>query len=159
MELMTRSILRQIFRYGKTIAKVAFRHPIFGVTLVPVLADGSIVLVRRVDDGCWSLPGGLVDWGETIAVAAARELREETGLELEALGRVVGIYSAPDRDPRMHSIALALEVRVRGTFAVQDTLEIAEVAAFERDRLPQTALSHDHHLQLQDYLDDRVRVA
>lgn len=156
---MRRSILGQILRYGKTIAQVAFRHPIFGVTLIPVLGDGSIVLVRRVDDGRWSLPGGFVDWGETIAAAATRELREETGLELVALGRMVGIYSDPDRDPRIHSITLALEVHAQGTFAVQDTLEISEAAAFPRDRLPSGALSHDHSTQLQDYLDQRTRLA
>ena len=156
---LRRSLLRQALRYAKAIAQVAFRHPILGVVIIPVLADGSLVLVRRVDDGRWSLPGGLVDWGEDITTTATRELQEETGLTLVQMGRLVGVYSDPDRDPRVHSVAIAIEAQVSGQFAVQDTLEISQVAAFAPDQVPLDQLSHDHSRPLQDYFQGATRIA
>jgi 8-oxo-dGTP diphosphatase len=62
-----------------------------GVTIVD---DGQIMLVRRSDDGTWCLPGGKVDFGETIEDAARRECREETGWTVELIG-LLGVYSDP----------------------------------------------------------------
>lgn len=55
---------------------------------------GEILLIRRTDNGNWSLPGGAMDIGERIAETAVREVREETGIECEVLG-LVGIYTNP----------------------------------------------------------------
>jgi 8-oxo-dGTP diphosphatase len=74
--------MRQVWRYLKTAMGLIFRHPLTGVSVIPVLADGRIVLIQRRDTGQWGLPGGLVDWGETILQAAQRELNEETDLKL-----------------------------------------------------------------------------
>ena len=142
----------RLWQILQTVLGVLFRHPLTGTTIIPRLPDGRIVLVRRSDNGLWGLPGGLVDWGEDIATAARRELKEETGLELVKIRRLVGVYSAPDRDPRVHSICVAVEVEAAGTMKVQDTLEISEVQAFELTSLPGDKLSHDHDRQLQDYL-------
>jgi 8-oxo-dGTP diphosphatase len=70
--------------------RLILRHPICGVVMVPVLADDRIVLVRRRDNGCWSLPGGMVEWGEDIPTTIVRELQEETGLKVTQIGR--GIF-------------------------------------------------------------------
>jgi ADP-ribose pyrophosphatase YjhB (NUDIX family) len=67
--------------------------PFLGVN-VAILEDGKILLTRREDFEVWCLPGGAVDEGESVAQAAIRETREETGLEVE-LTRLVGIYSSP----------------------------------------------------------------
>ena len=72
----------QLWRYIKTIMGVIFRHPITGATIIPILPDGLVVLIRRQDTGKWGLPGGFVDWGENILTTVRRELLEETGLEL-----------------------------------------------------------------------------
>jgi len=79
------------------------------VDVVVVGRDGSIVLVRRGKEpfkGMWALPGGFVEYGETVEEAAKREVREETGLEIAIIG-LVGVYSRPDRDPRGHVISIA----------------------------------------------------
>ncbi|GBF79585.1 NUDIX domain-containing protein [Aphanothece sacrum] len=143
--------MSQLWRYIKTIMGIVFRHPITGATIIPVLPDGRIVLIRRQDTGQWGLPGGIVDWGEDITTTVKRELREETGLELLEIRRLVGVYSSPDRDPRIHSISVLMEANVTGTFSVKDTLEVLEVEAFLPDELPLGNLSHDHDRQLADY--------
>ncbi|MEO1134042.1 MAG: NUDIX hydrolase [Cyanobacteria bacterium J06639_1] len=142
------------WQWTQTVLKVAFRHPIAGTTMIPVLPDGRIVLVRRRDSGLWSIPGGIIDWGEDVPTTVGRELQEETGLELVAIARLVGVYSAPDRDPRVRSISILVEVSVRGEIAVRDAREIVEARAFHRDELPRgDRLAHDHDRQLQDFLD------
>lgn len=142
----------QLWRYIKTVMGVIFRHPITGATIIPILPDGRIVLIRRQDTGKWGLPGGIVDWGEDLLTTAKRELTEETGLELVQIRRLVGVYSSPDRDPRIHSISILMAAEVRGTMSVQDTLEVLDVQAFSSEMLPLGNLSHDHERQLQDYL-------
>lgn len=119
--------------------------------MVPVLADGRIVLVRRRDNGCWSLPGGMIEWGEDIPTTIVRELQEETGLQVTQIGRLVGVYSAPKRDPRFHSICTTVEVMVEGRLYISDTQEICEVQAFEPTQIPMDALAHDHCQQLTHY--------
>ncbi|EAZ89591.1 mutator protein [Crocosphaera chwakensis CCY0110] len=131
---------------------IIFRHPITGTTIIPVLPDGRIVLIQRKDTGKWGLPGGIVDWGEDILTTAKRELKEETGLDFLNVGRLVGVYSSMDRDPRIHSISILIEAEVTGDFAVEDTLEVIGIEAFSVDNLPLGNLSHDHDRQLKDYL-------
>jgi ADP-ribose pyrophosphatase YjhB (NUDIX family) len=101
----------------------------------------------------------MVNWGQDIATTVERELAEETGLELRKICRLVGIYSAPERDPRIHSICVLVEADVQGTMQIQDTLEISEVQAFEPSAIPMGNLSHDHARQLQDYFDGKTVLA
>lgn len=143
---------RNLWRFGQTVLGVIFRHPIPGTSIIPILPDGRIVLIRRRDNGRWALPGGIVDWGEDIPNTIRRELKEETGLDLVQIRRLVGVYSAPDRDPRIHSICIVVEADVEGEMEVEDTLEVTEIQAFSPDSLPSEPMSHDHQKQLEDYL-------
>lgn len=71
--------------------------------------DGSIVLIKRKNDpfkGMHALPGGFVEYGETVEQAVLREVKEETGLEVKIL-KLLGVYSDPKRDPRGHTVAVA----------------------------------------------------
>jgi 8-oxo-dGTP diphosphatase len=145
-------VMEQLARFVQAVLGILFRHPITGTSIVPVLPDGRIVLVRRRDNGRWSLPGGIVDWGEDIPTSVKRELNEETGLDLIGIRRLVGVYSDPTRDPRFHSICVLVEAVVEGTMQAQDTLEVMDVQAFAIGDLPQGELSHDHDRQLADYL-------
>ena len=142
--------MRRLWQYFQTVLGIIFRHPIPGTSIIPILPDGRIVLIRRRDNGLWSLPGGMVDWGEDIPTAVRRELAEETGLALVNIRRLVGVYSAPDRDPRIHSICIVVEAEVKGRMEIQDTLEVMEIRAFTPSCLP-PQLAHDHSQQLQDY--------
>ncbi|QOV24194.1 NUDIX hydrolase [Anabaenopsis elenkinii] len=148
-----------LWRVVQTVLGLMFRHPITGASIIPILPDGRIVLIKRRDDGCWALPGGMVDWGEDIPQTVKRELREETGLDLVNISRLVGVYSAPDRDPRIHSICVVVEAEVQGKMEIQDTLEALEVHAFAADSLPLGQMSHDHTRQLQDYLNGLTTLA
>ncbi|MBD2384572.1 NUDIX hydrolase [Cylindrospermum sp. FACHB-282] len=144
---------RSLWHFGQTILGIIFRHPITGTSIISILPDGRIVLIRRSDDGLWALPGGMVDWGEDVTSAVRRELMEETGLELVKIRRLVGVYSAPDRDPRIHSICIVVEADVQGEMKIQDSLEVLEIQAFPAISLPKPQMSHDHKQQLQDYFD------
>lgn len=150
---------RNLWRFGQTVLGVIFRHPIPGTSIVPILPDGRIVLIRRRDDGRWALPGGIVDWGENIPDTIQRELKEETGLDLVKIRRLVGVYSAPDRDPRIHSICVVVEADVDGYMEAEDTLEVLDIQAFSPDSLPSGEMSHDHTQQLKDYLDGLTTLA
>ncbi len=149
----------RLWQFIQTVLGILFHHPIAGTTIIPILPDGRIVLIRRRDTGQWGLPGGIVNWGEDIPLTVERELAEETGLELVKICRLVGVYSAPDRDPRVHSISVVVEVEAQGTMEVRDTLEISEIQAFAIESLPKGHLSHDHDRQLKDYLDGVTTIA
>ncbi|MCP2731434.1 NUDIX domain-containing protein [Limnofasciculus baicalensis] len=151
--------MRQSWRFIETVLGIIFRHPIVGTSIIPILPDGRIVLVQRRDNQKWGLPGGMVDWGQDIPTTVKRELVEETGLELSKIRRLVGVYSAPNRDPRIHSICVLVEAEVEGTMENKDILEIIAVEAFDLSSLPKSNLSHDHERQLQDYLDGKTTIA
>jgi 8-oxo-dGTP diphosphatase len=116
--------------------------PLLAVDAVIMFAAG-IVLIKRGNPpfkGCYALPGGFVEVGETVEAAAIREAREETGLDIELLG-LVGIYSNPDRDPRGHVVSAAFLAQGRGELLAGSDARIAEVFPFKR--LPHLAFDHD----------------
>lgn len=167
--MLRQQLLRQLWRYASTLAGLLFRHPLVGVSIIGLTPNGSIVFVKRQDNGQWALPGGLVDWGETIVQAAARELSEETGFILQTVTRLVGVYSDPCRDPRVHSVCVVLEAKVVAGGAWRDSLEISEVKTVPLAELslaelpladfPLGPLSHDHDRQLRDYLNGVTTIA
>jgi ADP-ribose pyrophosphatase YjhB (NUDIX family) len=65
------------------------------VNVVVVNDAGEILMIRRTDNDNWAVPGGAIDLGESVAQAAVRETREESGIECEITG-IVGIYSDPE---------------------------------------------------------------
>jgi 8-oxo-dGTP diphosphatase len=108
-----------------------------------ILYAGGIVLIKRENPpfaGCYALPGGFVEVGETVEAAAARESREETGLAIELLG-LVGIYSNPARDPRGHVVSAAFLARGSGELSAGSDARAAQV--FPLTSLPPLAFDHD----------------
>ncbi|MGA7937758.1 MAG: NUDIX domain-containing protein [Kovacikia sp.] len=143
--------MRRLWYFAQGVLSILFHHPVTGTSVIPILPDGRMVLIRRRDNGKWGLPGGMVNWGEDIPTTVQRELEEETGLELSKIRRLVGVYSSPERDPRVHSICVVVEVEAQGEMHIVDTMEILDVKAFPLSSLPMGDLSHDHDRQLQDY--------
>ena len=108
---------------------------------------GIVLVYRRNEPRAWALPGGFVDYGETLEDAAAREAMEETGLEVESLAQF-HTYSDPKRDPRRHTISTVFVARAKGKPRPGDDAERAGV--FAREDLP-PALAFDHKKILRDY--------
>jgi 8-oxo-dGTP diphosphatase len=121
----------------KEILRHLLRRPVVGIAAAARTQDGRWLLIRRADTGTWALPGGTLEWGETLRQGLARELLEEAGVTRFDLGRVVGVYSRPDRDPRFHAVTVVVVVTVEPpTQAPQNPLEIREARLFREDELP-----------------------
>ncbi len=151
--------IHRLWHFTQGVLGIIFRHPVTGTSVIPILPDGRIVLIRRSDNGKWALPGGMVNWGEDIETAIRRELKEETGLDITNVRRLVGVYSAPERDGRVHSICVVVEVDATGHLKAEDTIEVLDVKAFEPASIPIGTLSHDHDRQLQDYFNGQTTLA
>jgi AmmeMemoRadiSam system protein A len=112
------------------------------------VASQHVVLVRRRNPPAgWAIPGGFVEVGECVEVAAAREAFEETGLEVE-LVELFNVYSDPLRDPRFHTVSIVFIGRASGNPLAGDDAELA--IAFREDNLPKD-LAFDHRRILADY--------
>jgi ADP-ribose pyrophosphatase YjhB (NUDIX family) len=145
-----RKLLLGLIALGWEGMRLILRRPLVGVLAVARDDAGRVLLIRRAETNSWGLPGGLIDYGETIAEALARELREESGYELVRVARVIGVYSARDRDPRIHSICIVVEAEVAAAPRLPNPLEIVEVRAFAADALPQS-LAYDTGRMLDDW--------
>lgn len=126
------------------------RTPELAVDVVIELLDRPgrpIVLIRRDRPPAGhALPGGFVDIGETVEHAAAREAREETGLDID-LGGLLGVYSDPGRDPRGHTVSVVYVATAAGNPAAGDDA----AAILVTDPAAAPALAFDHDRILDDY--------
>jgi len=131
--------LRDHFKVVKEVARHLLRRPVVGVAAAAKTADGRWVLVRRGDTGQWALPGGTLEWGETLRGAIVRELTEEAGIDRVTLGDVVGVYSAPHRDERFHAVTVVVAANVGDPVRPpMNPVEIVEVGLFAEAELPAT---------------------
>lgn len=126
----------------------AYKNPVPTVDCIIELPGDRIVLIRRKNPPVgWALPGGFVDEGERLDLAAAREALEETGLRV-ALVEQFFTYSDPKRDPRQHTISTVFIGRAQGEPVGAD--DAAEATAFSLNALP-SPLVFDHATILADY--------
>ncbi len=134
----------------------AYRNPATTVDIIIEISlpngNTGIVLIRRKNPPHgWALPGGFVDYGESLEAAATREAFEETSLSVE-LVRQFHTYSDPRRDPRGHTISTVFIARASGAPTGAD--DAAEAAVFGSGELPDD-MAFDHGEIIADYLAGR----
>jgi 8-oxo-dGTP diphosphatase len=117
-----------------------------------VVRHGKILLIKRGREpfkGMYALPGGFVEYGESVEDAVARELLEETGLKTRIV-RMLGIYSKPGRDPRGHvaSVVFVLETEKGSAIAGDDA---SAIEWFPLSNLPEK-MAFDHAEIVQAFL-------
>ena len=108
---------------------------------------GIVLIYRKNEPRAWALPGGFVDYGETLEQAAVREAREETGLEIESVEQF-HTYSDPQRDSRQHNISTVFIAKAKGMARAGDDAE--KIGIFSEKNLP-LPLAFDHEQILRDY--------
>jgi len=129
-----------------------YRNPVPTVDIIIELQGQGLVLIERQKPPYgWALPGGFVEYGETLEAAAVREAKEETGLTVKLLGQFHS-YSDPDRDPRQHTITTVFVACAGGT--PRAASDARSLNIFSPDALP-SPLAFDHARILQDYLEVR----
>lgn len=124
-----------------------YHNPVPTVDIIILINDGILLIKRRNPPFGWALPGGFVNYGETLERAAIREAKEETGLEV-SLVRQFHTFSDPSRDPRLHTISTVFIATASGHPTAGD--DAVEARVFRPDGLP--ALAFDHSRILADFL-------
>jgi ADP-ribose pyrophosphatase YjhB (NUDIX family) len=128
------------------------------VNVVVVNDAGEILMIRRTDNDNWAVPGGAIDLGESVAQAAVRETREESGIECEITG-LVGIYS----DPK-HVLLYTSNGEVRQEFSIVLTArplsgqptpssESSEVRWVPVAEVGEYTMDRSMRIRIDDYLD------
>ena len=131
---------------GTTVER--YRNPFPTVDIIIRDNNGHVLLIERRNEPLgWALPGGFVDYGESLEVAARREAREETSMDLLDL-RQFHAYSDPARDPRQHNISVVFTARGVGSLHAGDDAKTARW--FALNALP-SPLCFDHAQILADY--------
>ncbi len=125
-----------------------YRNPIPTVDIIIEVESKGIVLIKRKNPPPgWAIPGGFVDYGESLEKAAVREAKEETNLDVN-LVRQFHTYSDPRRDPRHHSISTVYLAKAKGTPQAGD--DAAAIGIFTESNLPDD-IAFDHRSILQDF--------
>lgn len=126
-------------------------NPIPTVDLIIKFNEDIILIKRKNPPEGWALPGGFVDYGESLESAAVREAKEETGLDVELL-RQFHAYSDPKRDPRHHTITIVFIAKAKGKAIAGD--DAKEIGLFNKDTLPDQ-IAFDHRDIINDYFTGR----
>ncbi len=127
------------------------RNPLPTVDVIIEIDDGIVLIKRKNPPYGWALPGGFVDYGESLETAAVREAKEETGLDVRLI-RQFHTYSDPSRDPRFHTITTVYIAEASGLISAGDDAENAKI--FNRFNLPEKIV-FDHKEILEDYFQRR----
>ena len=110
--------------------------------------QGKIVVIKRRNEpfkGYYALPGGIVEYGETVEEAVLREVKEETGLDVK-IHKLVGVYSDPKRDPRGHFVSICfITLPVGGELKAGS--DAKEIALFSLDNIPKLAFDHNKMIE------------
>jgi len=125
----------------------SYRNPLPTVDIIIETYNGIVLIERKNEPHGWALPGGFVDYGESLENAAIREAMEETSLHVTDL-RLLGCYSDPTRDKRFHTISTVFIGKGSGVAKAAD--DAINLATFSIKNLPEM-LCFDHSKILADY--------
>lgn len=133
-----------------------YKNPIPTVDIIIEMEKSNgqmgIVLIKRKNPPYgWALPGGFVDYEESLEQAAIREAKEETDLDIH-LKEQLHTYSDPKRDPRKHTITTVYIATAQGTPQARD--DAAELGIFSKQDI-NFPLAFDHAKILEDYFRER----
>jgi len=130
-----------------------WRNPVPTVDILIELenTEGLVLILRKNPPPGWAIPGGFVDYGETLEQAAIREAKEETSLDVILLEQF-HTYSDPRRDARLHTISTVFIAKAKGIPHAAD--DAAEIGIFQENNLPEQ-IAFDHRNIILDYLNYR----
>ena len=127
---------------------MSHRQPKLAVDCI-IRVGGKVLLIRRRNEPLgWALPGGFVEYGETVEESVRREMKEESGLDLAHL-RQFHVYSDPARDPRGHCVSVVFTADGVGTPVAGD--DAADWRLVDPVDAPSLDLAFDHKKILADY--------
>ena len=126
---------------------MTYRNPLLTVDIIIECGDGIVLIERRNPPSGWALPGGFVDYGESLEAAAVREAAEETSLAVRLVEQM-HTYSDPGRDPRHHTVSTVFIARADGVPRGADDALKARI--FKAENLP-APIVFDHTAILKDY--------
>ena len=110
-------------------------------------------MIKRLNDpykDCWALPGGFVEYGESVESAAVREAKEETSIDVELID-LVNVYSRPDRDPRGHTVTVAYTAKGDLNSKKADS-DAKDIGIFSKEDIDNLKLAFDHEEIIKDCL-------
>lgn len=135
---------------------------VVGSSAIVVDSEKRVLLQRRSDSGNWALPGGTMDIGETLAESAIREVREETGFDVQ-IERIVGVYSDPghvfayDDGEIRQEFSICIACTIQGG-SLKVSSESTAVEFFASEDLTEIQMHESIRIRIRDYLDDKPPV-
>ena len=124
-----------------------YKNPFVTVDIIIEIDDGIVLIERANPPYGWALPGGFVDYGESLEVSAIREAKEETSLDIQ-LTEQFHTYSNPDRDPRHHTVTTVFIAKASGSPKAAD--DAKNLGVFTKKNLP-IRMAFDHGQIINDY--------
>lgn len=143
---------RAIYSYLTHMVEKLSQGPFVTVDIIIEIGAGIVLIKRSNPPFGWAIPGGFVDYGESLEEAAAREAKEETSLVVKNL-KQMHTYSDPLRDPRFHTVSTVFVAQAKGKPRAGS--DAAQAQVFKPDEWPDVNLAFDHRKVLDDYLRNR----